>query len=441
MDETNPDSGTAGDDFLDTLRNLPKLPDMTVPTEEGLTEGWCGTDNQPDNVGEQDNLAVNLGPQASVPLLSQTKVETEGDSNPLRPVTAQLGPASNTRSMRGQTETSFLSAGGEPSTSLVPRRRICPKLQTPPPAAEQSEWKADVFNLCAQLDAHINSLESELKSLPHTDTTPSPELCNATTDITVIQRCVGELSAIITSRFLEQHGILSKLKSTVSPVSSLTTTLAQTACCVMDLELASHNEASSDAYHALEVRVAELEKMLLTASPATALPHLPSTSARPVPTPRLPPSEILHQVIIIYDHMPDPLHPWDGIAQMLGCMTALSTVAISDVKMLPAPPGAVVVTFKTEQNAKEFMTGARTLPEWFRSVHFLWADSPASPLKPTPSPAASTAGPFVDDHHGFDGSCKQPPMPHVDCVPPVRPPSPLIHDGPHPTVHRLSVTS
>ncbi|KAK0434708.1 hypothetical protein EV421DRAFT_1740713 [Armillaria borealis] len=287
---------------------------------------------------------------------------------------APLGPASNTRSMRGQTETSFVAAGEEPSTSAVPRKctRTKPKSPEVPATAtapDQSEWKA----------------------------APSPDLrvVHVSADIATLQKRVSELSSIITTRFLEQHTAISNLKTFVSPVTSLTSTLARTVGRVTNLEgAATQNVPSLETYRVLEI-------------------------------------------IINCTRMTESVRPWNLVAQMMGCIPTLSVAAVATVEPLPAPPGFIIVTFRTEQNAKDFMATTRTLPDLFRDLRFSWADSPSSPVRPAPSSAPSTTGPFVDDRCGCDDPCTEPLSSHIDHVLPIPIPSPVtdINGSPSTPVH------
>ncbi|KAK0193495.1 hypothetical protein F5146DRAFT_1134157 [Armillaria mellea] len=202
MDDSNPESTNPPDTYLDALKNLPKLPEMHGVADDSQAEGWCGPDSQVDNIDEnEDDIVADLGPQASDPL---PKTSTAAPSQKLKRKASaiipdssltQFGPTSNTCSMRAQTETSFIAAGGEPSPSFIPRK--CPRLKgkSPEPStaastSDQSEWKAAMFNLHAQFETEIRTLQDQLEAL-FTAPTPAslqPELSNVTTNITSLQK-------------------------------------------------------------------------------------------------------------------------------------------------------------------------------------------------------------------------------------------------------------
>ncbi|KAK0464824.1 hypothetical protein IW261DRAFT_1524120 [Armillaria novae-zelandiae] len=389
MDENTLPSVAPANTYLEALKNLPKLPDAPVPADEHTADGWCGPESQPDNVEEQEDVIIDLGLQAaSIPM--KRKLKGKSSMTTVDPATVQFGPA----------KASFLSARGDPSSSLVPRKRTRTKPKSPQvpatdTAPDQSEWRSAVFTLRSQLE------KLQTLPLPHSGSSPSPELRDVTVDIGNLQKRVSELASIIASRFIQQHSAIANLTTSTSAISSLESTLGKTAHRVTRLEDSSHQD-TSEPYRALEVRVAELKKMLV-ASSASALPtHLPPTLSQPITS--VPPaplsSNIRLQVVIDHSRCAQSAPPWDWLAQMLGCMPALSVGDVTSVDQLPSSPGCLLVTFQTEKAARDFLSAARTLPIRFRQVRFSWADSPSSPVKSTATWIPLPAGPYVDDRHG-----------------------------------------
>ncbi|KAK0496431.1 hypothetical protein EDD18DRAFT_1462897 [Armillaria luteobubalina] len=117
MEHENAANVDHADNYLDALKNLPKLPDTQGAPDEQVAEGWCGPESQPDNVEDDDDVTIDLGSQSSAPPKQKLKRKSSAISSDLPP--AQFGPASNTRSMVGQTEASFLSAGGDLSLFFI----------------------------------------------------------------------------------------------------------------------------------------------------------------------------------------------------------------------------------------------------------------------------------------------------------------------------------
>ncbi len=94
-------------------------------------------------------------------------------------------------------------------------------------------------------------------------------------------------------------------------------------------------------------------------------------------------------------------NPYDPVSQIMGCIPNLSMSIVTAVEHITASPRSIIATFRTEQNAKDFMFAAHSLPERFHNCQFLWADNPASPIAPpSPSNSLPLAGSFVDNRRG-----------------------------------------
>ncbi len=137
---------TPADDYLHTLKNLPKLPGPDHSGDSLATRNWCSSETPLDDGEDEDDFTIDVGAQSSsFPMSFLTRVQLQ--SNPTsshsvakgktpvkrKPSTVasnadpasllSIGLASNTRSMRNQTDASFLAAGGEPSSSAVPPKK------------------------------------------------------------------------------------------------------------------------------------------------------------------------------------------------------------------------------------------------------------------------------------------------------------------------------
>ncbi|PBK62243.1 hypothetical protein ARMSODRAFT_1061650 [Armillaria solidipes] len=438
------------DGFLDTLRNLPALPPAQiaeVAEDTPSQDTWCGPDSQADDDDDIGDMVIDVGPHSSSPPKSsptwppprpKSKVTAGKEKATLKrklsafapengdAAASLVGPASNTRSMRGQTEASFVAAGGEPSSSAVPRKRAQFAATSPvhEPHPSPDEWKSAVFNLRSHLEKELLSLRDQLQTAIETSVAPQPpvDLHDLLVDIANLQKRVSDWSTIVTTRFTEHHTAIAGLTTTVSSLPSLSNTLTRAVGRLTNLEAAGNqNSHSADAYRVLEGRVAELEKALLSTSASTAVITAPTLSSTPTarsapsPMPSSPPVNLRRQIVITGVQVGE--NPWDPVALMMGCIPTLSMAIVLTVRKLPSSASSVVVAFFTEQNAKDFMSAARSLPERFLPARFLWADSPDSPIRPVhPSaPLPPTfGGPFVDDRHGINNSLSDCSVPHVD---------------------------
>ncbi|KAK0483855.1 hypothetical protein IW261DRAFT_1417623 [Armillaria novae-zelandiae] len=76
MDENTPANVAPVDTYLEALKNFPKLPDAPVPADEHTADGWCGPESQPDNVKEQEDVVIDLGPQRHLHFMSRAWLRT-----------------------------------------------------------------------------------------------------------------------------------------------------------------------------------------------------------------------------------------------------------------------------------------------------------------------------------------------------------------------------
>ncbi|KAK0450484.1 uncharacterized protein EV420DRAFT_1562031 [Desarmillaria tabescens] len=317
--------------------------------------------------------------------------------------------------MRGQTEAAFVAAGGEPSSSAAPQKKKRKKDPNPSDLhalSPTAEWPSLLADLHSRTEIQLNSLRDQVQSLAAAATTPhSPvDMGHLPTDIANLQKRVSELSAIVTSRFLQQHSAIAGLTASTASLPSLSETLKRNSNRLTNIETQilsmPRTGPSTDMYRVLESRVAELEKTLLSISTPTTIakpssrltsdisPHTPA----PLPTRSVDPSlqVVVSGVRAVGNH-------YDYVAQLMGCMPALSMTVVSSVEHLISSPGTIVITFRTAQNAKDFMSAARSLPERFRHYRFLWADNPDSPIASASaslSKGSPLTGPFVDDRRG-----------------------------------------
>ncbi|SJL02999.1 uncharacterized protein ARMOST_06344 [Armillaria ostoyae] len=467
-------------DFLDDLKNLPKLGPTTSPEKTPVQEhsadheDWCGSEMHPDADEEHeddddDDILVNTGEQAYSPpkhlagnpsSLSKPATNVTGkDKNLLKrkqsalgpnivDATTPAGPASNTRSMRAQTESAFAAASGQPSPSIVPKKRrktkdvpgtaltshplpsfthfvsAVPSIAAAGPSASpfgsDHLWKTALVELRTHIETQLLVLQQRIESvethaLSSMAQPPSLELADIRDDISNLQTRFSDLSKIATGRFREHFKVISDLMASLSALVDLPSALDSTNGHLTALEndwgSSAHHHPSRDAFRALEERVADLEKASLSAS---IVPAVPATVSWPLPNishsaqlPSRPPVPIpsinSHRQIIISSDMPF-LKPFDAVAQMMGCIQNLSMSSVLDVKTVPGVPTSILVSFRLENDAKDFMIAARTLPARFHGCRFLWPDSPAAPATaslPLSPLASSSNGPIVDDRHGY----------------------------------------
>ncbi len=175
-----------------------------------------------------------------------------------------IGLASNTRSMRNQTDASFLAAGGEPSSSAVPPKKkrktkeanVVPldasgsvpntfQFSSTPASGSTVPTSSQGKSSSLELRSKINSLETQLQALQeHTrslTTTvstlqPPGEHRDTGVDIANLQKHVSDMSTIVTGRFLEQHTTITGLTASAGSVLSLTDTLNRSVGRVSNLE-------------------------------------------------------------------------------------------------------------------------------------------------------------------------------------------------------------
>ncbi len=477
--------GDSTDDFLTTLKTLPKVLPVATKSAEGTQDSWCGSD-LPHDEGDgmylalfvsslspvsasDDELVVNTGPDlSSPPKNSLSSPSSLGNSvkgkNPLKRKASEAsiiqngdpdrppaaGPASNTRSMRTQTEASFIAAGGQPTPSIVPKKKArkgkdpvptIPTLlthfasATPASSAgpSSSPWGASPFSasidrhsksvtdLREYLDKELHSLHKNIESLPPPAPAPSPthELAEIHADISSLQTRISELLNIATGRFREHVEVINGLNASLSSLLDLPNALHCVEQCLDSMEKENKSAVqalpSRDTFCTLESRVAELERAFLSAMPplpaqtashplpgASWLPPLaqPPTAPQPVPAP-MPNAHCQ----ILVNNAQSPGNPFDAIAQMMGCMQNLTMTAVANVHHPVHSPGSLFIAFHQESDARRFMTAARSLPDHFHQHQFLWADNPAAASVvnsvPPPAPTPSSTGLFVDDRHGY----------------------------------------
>ncbi|PBK84482.1 hypothetical protein ARMGADRAFT_1088487 [Armillaria gallica] len=164
-----------------------------------------------------------------------------------------IGPVSNTCSMWNQTDTSFLAAGREPSSSAAPPKKKCKTKETNIVPLDASGSISNTFqsslspasgstiptssqgnSSSLELHSKLNSLETQLQALhDHTQSLTTTVLTlqlpgdhrDICVDIANLQECVSDMSTIITGCFLEQHTAITGLTASACSVPSLTNTL------------------------------------------------------------------------------------------------------------------------------------------------------------------------------------------------------------------------
>lgn len=278
---------TPADDYLHTLKNLPKLPGPDHSGDSLATRNWCSSETPLDDGEDEDDFTIDVGAQSSsFPMSFLTRVQLQ--SNPTsshsvakgktpvkrKPSTVasnadpasllSIGLASNTRSMRNQTDASFLAAGGEPSSSAVPPKKkrktkeanVVPldasgsvpntfQFSSTPASGSTVPTSSQGKSSSLELRSKINSLETQLQALQdHTQSLtttvstlqPPGEHRDIGVDIANLQKHVSDMSTIVTGRFLEQHTTITGLTASAGSVLSLTDTLNRSVGRVSNLE-------------------------------------------------------------------------------------------------------------------------------------------------------------------------------------------------------------
>ncbi len=311
---------TLADDYLHTLKNLPKLPGPEHSGDSRATRNWCSSETH--WMMERTkmmllsmsvlNLLLSPCPSSRMFSFSRTPHLLTLRLKGRRPWSASLtvasnadpasllsiGPASNTRSMWNQTDASFLAAGGEPSSSAAPPKKkrktkeanVVPldasgsvpntfQFSSTPASGSTIPTSSQGKSSSLELHSKINSLETQLQALQdHTQSLtttvstlrPPGEHQDIRVDIANLQKHVSDMSTIVTGRFLEQHTAITGLTASAGSVPSLTNTLNWSVGRVSDLEAQfatiAQNGPSAENYR--ETPVASFRSYLNVPIPA-----------------------------------------------------------------------------------------------------------------------------------------------------------------------------
>ncbi|KAK0221204.1 hypothetical protein EDD85DRAFT_960371 [Armillaria nabsnona] len=209
--------------------------------------------------------------------------------------------------MRGQTDAAFVAAGGQPSPSIVPKKcpqkakeaststlpsftrftSATPAFSAGPPSSSLAlssfpsggdhMWKPAVTNLQDSLDRQLQSLTDKITLLQSHMSEP-PAISNLEdihTDISNLQTRLSELSKIATGRFREHLEVINSLNTSLTALTHLPDTVHCAEHRLTTLEnnkqMPSQTQPTRDAFHALEGRVADLERTFLAASTVPAV--------------------------------------------------------------------------------------------------------------------------------------------------------------------------